>query len=404
MVSDERKGEAWEVMEDWHVLTRELELLRLDGRYRELTVWESGSDKWMMLNGRRVLQLSSNNYLGLTNHPELKAAASAATGKYGAGSGSVRTITGTMDIHDQLERELAAFKGTEAALVFQSGYTTNLGVLSSIVGPEDVVISDELNHASIIDGIRLTKAERRVYPHKDMDALEAELSSSGGYRQRVVVTDGVFSMDGDIAPLPDIVALCEKHDAICYVDDAHASGVLGRSGKGSTDHFGLHGRVHVQVGTLSKAIGVVGGYVAGAQVLKHFLTHKARSFLFSTSAPPSVAAACLAAVKVLRNSSELVDRLWDNTRYFRGKVQALGFDTGASETPIITIICGTPEQTMRFSDALLEEGVFAQGIVYPTVAMDKGRVRLIVTAMHTREELDFAVEALVKAARKTGLA
>ncbi|WP_274366083.1 glycine C-acetyltransferase [Paenibacillus thermotolerans] len=391
-------------MADWRVLERELELLRLDGRYRELTVWESGSDKWMMLNGRRVLQLSSNNYLGLTNHPELKAAAAAATEKYGAGSGSVRTITGTLDIHDELERELAAFKGTEAALVFQSGYTTNLGVLSSILGPEDVVVSDELNHASIIDGIRLTKASRRVYPHKDMDALEAELRECGGYRQRVVVTDGVFSMDGDIAPLPDIVALCEKYDALVYVDDAHASGVLGKSGKGSTDHFGLHGRVHVQVGTLSKAVGVVGGYVAGAQALKNYLTHKARSFLFSTSAPPAVAASCLAAVKVLRGSSELVDRLWDNTRYFRGKVQSLGFDTGASETPIIPIICGTPEQTMRFSDALLEEGVFAQGIVYPTVAMDKGRVRLIVTAMHTREELDFAADALVKAARKTGMA
>ncbi|WP_199616122.1 glycine C-acetyltransferase [Paenibacillus alkalitolerans] len=390
-------------MADWRVLTEEMERLKLEGRYRPLSVWDSRSDKWMTIGGRKVLQLSSNNYLGLTHHPELKAAAKEAVDEYGVGSGSVRTITGTLDIHDELERELAAFKGTESTLVFQSGYATNVGVLSSILGPEDVVISDELNHASIIDGIRLTKASRKVYPHKDMDALEAELRDSGGFRQRVVVTDGVFSMDGDIAPLPDIVALCEKYDALVYVDDAHASGVLGRSGKGSTDHFGLHGRVHVQVGTLSKAVGVAGGYVAGAQVLKDFLIHRARSFLFSTSAPPSVAASCLAAVRVLKNHPELVERLWDNTRYFREKLLSLGFDTGASETPIIPIICGAPERTMRFSDALLAEGVFAQGIVYPTVAMDKGRVRLIVTAMHTREELDFAADAMSRAGKAQGL-
>ncbi|MCS7462880.1 glycine C-acetyltransferase [Paenibacillus doosanensis] len=389
-------------MADWNSLYEELENLKKEGRYRPLTVWDSGSDTWMTLNGRRVLQMSSNNYLGLTGHPGLKEAAIAAIREYGAGSGSVRTITGTLRIHDELERELAAFKGTEAALVFQSGFTANQGVLASILGPDDVVISDELNHASIIDGIRLTKSDRKIYAHKDMDQLEAILKQSGGYKKRVIVTDGVFSMDGDIAPLPAIVELAEAYDAFVYVDDAHASGVLGTNGKGTTDHFGLNGRVHIQIGTLSKAVGVVGGYVACEQVLKNYLIHKARPFLFSTSQTPAVAASCLAAVRVLRQSGELIAKLWDNAAYFRAGVQALGFDTGASETPIIPVIIGSPAKTMRFSDLLLEEGVFAQGIVYPTVAMDKGRVRFIVTAGHTRADLDFALNALERASRKLG--
>ncbi|UQZ82428.1 8-amino-7-oxononanoate synthase/2-amino-3-ketobutyrate coenzyme A ligase [Paenibacillus konkukensis] len=389
-------------MADWNSLYEELENLKKEGRYRPLTVWDSGSDTWMTLNGRRVLQMSSNNYLGLTGHPGLKEAAIAAIREYGAGSGSVRTITGTLRIHDELERELAAFKGTEAALVFQSGFTANQGVLASILGPDDVVISDELNHASIIDGIRLTKSDRKIYAHKDMDQLEAILKQSGGYKKRVIVTDGVFSMDGDIAPLPAIVELAEAYDAFVYVDDAHASGVLGTNGKGTTDHFGLNGRVHIQIGTLSKAVGVVGGYVACEQVLKNYLIHKARPFLFSTSQTPAVAASCLAAVRVLRQSGELIAKLWDNAAYFRAGVQALGFDTGASETPIIPVIIGNPAKTMRFSDLLLEEGVFAQGIVYPTVAMDKGRVRFIVTAGHTRADLDFALNALERASRKLG--
>lgn len=256
-------------MANWSSLERELEQLKKEGRYRPISVWETGSDTWMTIGGRRVLQMSSNNYLGLTNHPDLKKAAIEAIEQYGVGSGSVRTITGTLDIHDQLEQELAAFKGTEAALVFQSGFTTNQGVMT-ILGADDVVISDELNHASIIDGIRLTKAQRRIYAHKSMDQLEAVLRECGSFAKRVVVTDGVFSMDGDIAPLPAIVELAEKYDAIVFVDDAHASGVLGRNGKGSTDHFGLNGRVHIQVGTLSKAVGAVGGYVAGDQLLKNF--------------------------------------------------------------------------------------------------------------------------------------
>lgn len=383
-------------------LAADIDQWKREGRYRTIKVWESGSDTWMNLNGRRILQMSSNNYLGLTHHPKLKEAAIGAIEKYGVGSGSVRTITGTLDIHNELELELAKFKGTEAALVFQSGFTTNQGALSSILGADDVVISDELNHASIIDGIRLTKATRQIFAHKDMDQLEAVLKGTQQHRKRVIVTDGVFSMDGDIAPLPDIVQLAEAYEAIVYVDDAHASGVLGRNGKGSTDHFGLHGRVHIQIGTLSKAIGAIGGYVAGAQLLKEHLIHTARPFLFSTSQPPAVAATCLAAIQVLQESADLVTKLWDNANGFRAELKRLGFNTGASETPIIPIIIGDPAQTMRFSDRLLEEGIFAQGIVYPTVAMDKGRVRLIVTAQHTKEDLAFALNSLQKVGRELG--
>ena len=391
-------------MAGFEVIEGQLKSLKAEGRYRPLTVWEGGSDSWMTLqDGRRVLQMSSNNYLGLTKHPALKKAAIEAIEDYGVGAGSVRTITGTLDIHDQLEQRLAAFKGTEATLVFQSGFTTNQGVLSSILGPDDVVISDELNHASIIDGIRLTKTNKRIYAHKNMDQLEDVLKESGSYRQRIVVTDGVFSMDGDIAPLPSIVELAERYDALVYVDDAHASGVLGRCGKGSTDHFGLHGRVHIQVGTLSKAIGAVGGYVASSQVLKDYLTHTARSFLFSTALPPSVAATCLAAIDVLQREPELTERLWANANSFRASLQSDGFDTGESETPIIPIIVGDPARTMAFSQRLLEEGICAQGIVYPTVALERGRVRLIVTAQHTTEDLEFARDVLKKVGTEFGI-
>lgn len=383
-------------------LNEELERLQSKGMYRLPTVWSGASGPWMETDGRRLLQLSSNNYLGFTGHPAIKQAALEAVERYGAGSGSVRTITGTLDIHDELERELADFKRTEAALVFQSGFTTNQGALS-LLGPDDLVISDELNHASIIDGIRLTKAERSIFAHKDMDQLEQRLKENDGRKRAFIVTDGVFSMDGDIAPLPEIAALAERYGAYVYVDDAHASGVLGHNGKGSTDHFGLHGRVHIQVGTLSKAVGVVGGYVAGADILKRFLIHKARPFLFSTSQPPAVAAACLAAIRLLRRSQPLIDRLWDNATFFRTRLQEEGFDTGGSETPIVPIVIGAPDKTMDFSRLLLREGVYAQGIVYPTVAMDKGRVRCIVTAAHTKDDLSFAVEKIVAVGKETGL-
>lgn len=391
-------------MANFDVIAQELQALKDAGRYRPLTVWEDGSDAWMTLEGgKRVLQMSSNNYLGLTHHPKMKQAAIEATEKYGVGAGSVRTITGTLAIHDELEQKLAAFKGTEAALVFQSGFTTNQGVLGSILGADDVVISDELNHASIIDGIRLTKASRKIFAHKDMDQLEAVLKECGSYRQRVVVTDGVFSMDGDIAPLTTIVELAEKYDALVYVDDAHASGVLGKHGKGSTDHFGLHGRVHFQIGTLSKAIGAVGGYVATSQAAKDLMINNARSFLFSTSLPPSVAASCIAAIDVLKTEPELTERLWSNANSFRDTLKQEGFNTGDSETPIIPIIVGEPARTLEFSKRLLDEGLCAQGIVYPTVSMDKGRVRMIVTAQHTDEDLAFALDALKKVGREFGI-
>ncbi|UVI33322.1 glycine C-acetyltransferase [Paenibacillus spongiae] len=390
-------------MVNWNSLHEEMEQLKREGRYRPVQSWTSASSTWMETNGRKLLQMSSNNYLGFADHPALRQAAIEAIQTYGVGSGSVRTITGTLAIHEQLEFELARFKGTEAALTFQSGFTTNQGVLSTILGADDVVISDELNHASIIDGIRLTKAHRKIYTHKNMDQLEQALRESALYKKRVVVTDGVFSMDGDIAPLQEIVELAERYDAFVYVDDAHASGVLGRNGKGSVDHFGLNGRVHMQIGTLSKAVGVVGGYVACENILKETLIHKARPFLFSTSQPPMVAAACLAAIRLLEQSDELIQRLWSNADYFRKGVQALGLDTGASETPIVPVIIGSPEKTMIFSDMLLQEGIFAQGITYPTVAMDKGRVRMIVTANHTREELDFVIQSLEKVGRKTAL-
>lgn len=390
-------------MADWRILAEELEQLRAEGRYRPLRVWETPQGTSMRSGGKTYLQLSSNNYLGLTGHEEVKAAAVQAIAAYGAGSGSVRSIVGTLDIHAALEAELARFKGTEAALVFQSGYTANLAALSSILGADDVVISDELNHASIIDGIRLTKAARNVYAHKNMEQLERLLQESASFRQRVIVTDGVFSMDGDIAPLPAIVALAERYDALVYVDDAHASGVLGKSGKGSVEHFGLYGHVHVQIGTLSKALGVTGGYVAGSRTLIDYLLHKARPFLFSTAQTPAVAASCLAAVKVLAGNPQLVRQLWDNADYMRGSLQALGFDTGASETPIIPIVVGDPAATARFSDRLAEEGVFAQSIVFPMVAWDKGRVRLIVTAAHSREQLDFALACLKRVGTAEGL-
>jgi glycine C-acetyltransferase len=382
---------------------RDLEQLKAEGRFRSLTVWNSKSDTWMESGGKKFLQLSSNNYLGMNQHPKLKEAAIEAIEKYGVGSGSVRTITGTLAIHEQLEAELARFKGTEAALVFQSGYTANLGILSSILGPDDIVISDELNHASIIDGIRLTKSLRKVYAHRDMKQLEEILNESQSHQNRWIVTDGVFSMEGDIAPLPEIVALAERYNAMVYVDDAHASGVLGRNGKGTTDHYNLHGRVHIQVGTLSKAIGVVGGYFAGSQVIKDYLIHKARPFLFSTAQTPSVAASCMAAIQVLEESTELVRQLWDNATYFRSHLQQLGLDTGDSETPIIPIIIGDPEQTARFSKALFDQGIFAQGIVFPMVAWDKGRIRFIVTAKHTKEDLDFALACIQRAGKEFGL-
>ena len=390
-------------MKGFEYLQKELDEMQEEGTFRELIPLESAQGSKVKIKGKEVIQLSSNNYLGLTSHPRMKEAADKANKEYGVGTGSVRTIAGTLQMHEDFEEKLAKFKHTEAALVFQSGFTTNQGVLSSILGKEDVVISDELNHASIIDGIRLTKADRKIYKHVDMKSLEDALKESGDYRTRLVVTDGVFSMDGNIAPLPEIVELAEKYDALVMVDDAHASGVLGDNGRGTVNHFNLDGRVHIQVGTLSKAIGVLGGYVASTKTLREYLIHKGRPFLFSTSHPPAVTAANDAAIDVLLEEPELIDKLWDNTKFFKDGLNELGFDTGISETPVTPVMVGDDALTHKFSDELFEEGVFAQGIVFPTVQRGKGRIRTIVTAEHSKEELQEALNAFEKVGKKLGI-
>jgi glycine C-acetyltransferase len=389
-------------------LDAEIEELKAKGLYRRLRVVQSEQKSRCVIDGREVITLSSNNYLGLNTHPRLEQAALDAVKRFGAGSGAVRTIAGTMSLHEELEARLATFKHVEAVLTFQSGFTCNTGVIPILAPEGAVIVSDELNHASIIDGIRLTKAERRIFPHADMEALRATLrdvraADGGADRTILVLTDGVFSMDGDIAKLPEIVEAAEEAEAIVYVDDAHSSGVLGRNGRGSVDHFDLHGRVHVQVGTLSKAIGVLGGYVAGSSSLRTVLEHKARPFLFSTSHPPAVAAACIAAIDVLEEEPELIERLWENARHFKGGLERLGFDTGHSETPITPVIVGAGALAHRFSDRLFEEGVFAMGIGFPTVPEAKSRVRTIVTAEHTREELDTCLEVFEKVGRELAI-
>ena len=384
-------------------LAEELDRLKEQGLYHALRVVQTSNEAIFVVDGQRVINLSSNNYLGLTTHPHLIEAAIDATRRFGVGSGAVRTIAGTMSLHEELERRLAVFKHTEASLTFQSGFTANVGVLQSMLGDNDVIISDQLNHASIIDGIRLSRAQRKIYPHKDMDGLEQALKESGDFRVRLVVTDGVFSMDGDIAPLPEIVALAERYDALVMIDDAHASGVLGKNGRGTVSHFGLEGRVQIQIGTLSKAIGALGGYVAGPQLLRDFLIHMARPFLFSTSHPPSVAASCIAALDVLEQQPELIDRLWDNTRFFKEGLTTLGFDTGRSETPITPVIVGEAQTATALSTRLFERGVFAQGIGFPTVPRGQARLRTIVSAAHTREQLQQALDVLAEAGRELGV-
>ena len=396
-------------------LDDEVEALRRDHLYRALKVMSSQQGPEIELDGRHVISLSSNDYLGLTHHPRMKDAALRAVRDYGAGSGAVRTIAGTMTIHEALEGELAAFKGTEAVLTFQSGFTANTGVLPAITDERDLIVSDQLNHASIIDGMRLSKAPRTLYPHADVaglrdvlaDAREKGRQDPGHlgepHRSILVVTDGVFSMDGDIAPLPGIVEAAEEHGAAVFVDDAHASGVLGRNGRGSVDHFGLHGRVAIQVGTLSKAVGALGGYVAGSAALREWLTQRSRPFLFSTSHPPAVVEACREAIRIMDDEPGLIERLWANTRRFKGELTRLGFDTGASETPITPVIVGTSEAAIRFSERLLSEGVFATSVVYPTVALDRARLRTIVTAALSDEQLDRALEAFDRVGHELGL-
>lgn len=378
-------------------LKEKIQELKDQGVYRKLPILESASEAEVMLNGKRVINLSSNNYLGFANHPRLKKAALEAVEKYGVGSGAVRTIIGNMDIHEELEVILAEFKREEAVMTFQSGFNCNAGTIQAITEKGDVIISDELNHASIIDGARLSRADKTVYKHSDMNHLEEVLKDCRAkYRNILIITDGVFSMDGDIAPLPDIVNLAEKYSAMTYVDDAHGSGVLGESGRGTVDHFHLHGRVDFSIGTLSKAIGVIGGYVAGSGTMKEWLSHRGRPLLFSTSLPPAAVGAIIEAVKLLMSTTEFTDRLWDNARYFKDKISKLGYNIGNSQTPITPVIIGDEAKTMEFSRKLFENGVFASGIVFPTVPKGTGRVRCMVTAGHTKEQLDRAVDVFKK--------
>jgi glycine C-acetyltransferase len=384
-------------------LADELQSLKEQGLYRLLRVLDGEQKAKASIDHRLVVNLSSNNYLGLTTHPKLRERALEAVTTLGVGSGSVRTIAGTMAIHMALEHKLATFKGTEAAVVFQSGFTANAGTVSSILTKEDVIISDELNHASIIDGARLSRATIKVFPHKDVNAARKILQELPNAQRKLLITDGVFSMDGDIGALPGLCDLADEFGCIMMVDDAHASGVFGKNGRGTVDHFNLHGRVDIQVGTLSKAFGALGGYVAGSLTLIEFLYHRARPFLFSTSHPPAVAAACLAALEVLETEPQWIDRLWQNTTFFKSGLQALGFNTGLSESPITPVMAGESALAMKLSDRLFEEGVFAQGLAFPTVPRGKARVRTIVTATHTRDELQFALDCFQKVGKELGI-
>jgi len=390
-------------------LTDQINELKAKGTHFNLRVLDDEQAPECTFDGKKVINLASNNYLGLTTHPKLREAALEATSKYGVGSGAVRTIAGTMKIHMELEEKIARFKNVEACVVFQSGFAANAGTVSAVLGKDDFIVSDQLNHASIIDGARLSRAKILVFNHKDLAHAEEQLASVKDQPSRkLLITDGVFSMDGDIGPLPGLCDLAEKYGAIMMVDDAHASGVLGRAGRGTIDHFGMHGRVDIQVGTLSKAIGALGGYVCGTRDLIDFLYHRARPFLFSTSHPPSVAATCIAAFDVLQDEPERIENLWKNTRFWKKELATLGYDIGgkttpASETPITPIIIGDGARTMEFSRELFKEGVLGTGIAFPTVPEGKARVRTIMTATHTKEELEKALEVLKKVGKRMGI-
>ena len=389
---------------DMEFLKVKVQELKDQGLYKELVTLDGPNDAECVLNGKKVINLSSNNYLGFANHPRLKKAAIVAIEKYGAGAGAVRPIIGNMALHDELEALLAKFKREEAVLSFQSGFNCNAGVIQAVTEKGDLIISDQLNHASIIDGTRLSKADKAVFKHSDMQDLENVLKEKrDSYKNVLIITDGVFSMDGDIANLPGIVELAEKYNCLTYVDDAHASGVLGESGRGSVDHFHLHGRVDFAMGTLSKAIGVVGGYVAGKQVTIDWLKNRGRPFLFSTGLPPAAVGAAIEAIKMLMESTEYTDRLWDNAKHFKEGLGKLGFNTGNSETPITPIIVGEEAKTLEFSKKLFSNGVFSGPIVFPTVPKGTGRVRCMVTAGHTKAQLDEAVKICEKVGKEMGI-
>ncbi len=391
-------------MSKWKFIDEKVQGLKDDGVYRKLPINHGPCDHVIDLDGRKVVNLSSNNYLGLATNPRVKKASQEALERYGVGAGSVRTIVGNQDLLEELETVLAEFKEEEAVICYQSGLNCNIGTIQAITDKGDLIISDELNHASIIDGVRLSKADKAIYKHNDMQHLETILKEKRkDYNNVLIITDGVFSMDGDLAPLPDIVKLAKKYDALTYVDDAHGSGVLGRSGRGTVDHFGLHGEIDFIIGTLSKAIGVVGGYVATKQNVKDWLLHRARPLLFSTALPPAATAATIESVKMLMESEEYTKKLWKNAEYFKKALKDLGFDIGISETPITPVMIGEDAKTMQFSKALLEEGVFVSGIVFPTVPKNKGRCRVMISASHTKEDLDHAIDAFKKVGKDLGV-
>lgn len=391
-------------MDKLEFLKRELESLREQSLYNEIRTIEGPQGAWIVVNGKRVLNLCSNNYLGFANNAELREASKKAVDEYGVGPGAVRTIAGTQTVHLELERKLASFKHAEACIVLQGGFVANLAVIPTITGDGDIIFSDELNHASIIDGCRLSKARVVRYAHNDAADLRKKIEENkDSARRMLVVTDGVFSMDGDIAPLPDIVDVADEYGAIVMVDDAHGEGVLGDSGRGIVNHFKLEGRVDIEVGTLSKAFGVMGGYVTGSQTLIDYLKQRGRPFLFGTGITAADTAAAIAAVDVLTRSDELVRRLWDNARYFQNKLKDAGFDIGGTETPITPVMLGEEKIASAFSRKLFDENIFAQAISYPTVPKGKARIRCMLSAAHEREDLDFAVDAFVRVARELGV-
>jgi glycine C-acetyltransferase len=384
-------------------LKDEIDNLKKQNLFTPLPILGDEQRARTIINGKEVINLSANNYLGFANNPRIRKAAKEAIDKWGFGVGAVRQICGTMPIHLEFEEQLAKYKHTESSLVFVAGIAANRGTIQAIMGEEDVIISDELNHGSIIDGVRLVKCEKKIYPHKDMKGLEQALKESQKFKRRLVVTDGVFSMDGDIAPLDQIAELAEKYDAITMVDDAHGDGVLGKDGRGIIDHYNLHGRIDIDMGTLSKAFACLGGYIAGRQELKDYLIQRARSFIFTTAHPPAVVAACMEAIKMVQDEPQHIKNLWKNTKYFKEKVQALGFNTGRSQTPITPIIVGESKNAIRLSEEAFKEGVFVKPIVYPLVSKDTSRVRTIVTAIHTKEDLDEAVDIFEKVGKRLEL-
>ena len=387
---------------DW--ITQEIESLKQAGLYNRIRTIGSPQGAWLVVDGKKVLNFCSNNYLGLANHPDIVAAARKATSEMGVGPAAVRSIAGTMTLHVELEKRLAAFKGVEAAITFQSGFTANLATIPALVGKEDVIFSDRLNHASIIDGCRLSGAKIIAYEHNDPASLEAQIKENlSQFRRALVVTDGVFSMDGDIAPLPDIYEVTKKYDLLLMVDDAHGEGVLGKGGRGIVDHFGLHGKVDVEVGTLSKAFGVVGGVVAGNAVIIEWLRQRGRPFLFSSAVTVPDAAACLAAIDLLEDSTQLVDKLWSNAKYFKAEMKTLGFNTGVSETPITPVMLGEAPLAQQFSRDLFEEGVFAMSIGFPTVPQGKARIRVMISAAHSTDDLDKGLAAFKSVGKKLGV-